>query len=871
MRVYLHGEVSQPGLCVSPRVREERWKRCPDAGLMDGSVPTIGNGVASITGLEPAVWFKVLIVDAVCLDFVSNSLLWTTCRYKLCTQRIMGDNGFQRCKHAHECLLNEDFHLPDVDLDRGLELAKHILVRQKEDDLVDLLHLLHVYILPIIRLHSEDKEHVTEALTNQKLEIKKLDTEIDQMSDQRTKIREDMKKWREDICKDLQTEKAIVSCNTAFLKLLCTHLEVDIRNSYVELDSCQKKVEEAKLKVLRKEGDNYITHLKRVRSIRDRVAERITKSLFVVEEVGLMVRLSKSPDNQKLNEMHTAYIKTQEGWESYTKDLSELQRKKVCATSVREALFTTEAELKTGADTTGVEYISTGTEQATDVLGPSHLPSGWETLQSQVVKSLEYNPVIRQLHYDFNVWIRRFCTSELEDQRHGSNWMGKIPCTHVEDSSNVSCLRVSPDKFSRIRQTIKERKPSAHFQGLTKTLQNEVFLHFQQVVDNLVRDAAVPSTCFSRLWTSYERCFFSRRGRDVLRLYQRAYASETKTLKATLPEVTVRDLELDDEWILNILGLYAPDFKTSSVTHDFEQLSVQPQVGEEVREKTDDEEAGESRPRERLESGIDIHDEEGVVHRRKVSRTWGQRYSNRYTKIIDLMWVETQAKSERSSTWSGIERSSRGSSRLEDSDALSMATSAPDVKSPRESNQEPSIPINIPNTNSNATTFTPITSLVGDSGVCLNKEGESVETTGYHDPLGHSCQDNPNIRVFLERFQTAYHCFRVVLQDTVPMAKLQWLYRCIQQVNSTAEKQSQLIFCGKCRMLSGDDLLTSLILFLLHGDIDEVASGYHQLMMLQDYLPDFLDKGHFGFTVLQFLLAYSYILRHAEREKGIDL
>ena len=72
-------------------------------------------------------------------------------------------------------------------------------------------------------------------------------------------------------------------------------------------------------------------------------------------------------------------------------------------------------------------------------------------------------------------------------------------------------------------------------------------------------------------------------------------------------------------------------------------------------------------------------------------------------------------------------------------------------------------------------------------------------------------------------------------------------------------------------MLSGDDLLTSLILFLLHGDIDEVASGYHQLMMLQDYLPDFLDKGHFGFTVLQFLLAYSYILRHAEREKGIDL
>ena len=68
-------------------------------------------------------------------------------------------------------------------------------------------------------------------------------------------------------------------------------------------------------------------------------------------------------------------------------------------------------------------------------------------------------------------------------------------------------------------------------------------------------------------------------------------------------------------------------------------------------------------------------------------------------------------------------------------------------------------------------------------------------------------------------------------------------------------------------MLSGDDLLTTLILFLLHGDVEEIASGYHQLILLQDYLPEFLDKGHFGFTVLQFLLAYNYILRYDGNDK----
>ena len=67
-------------------------------------------------------------------------------------------------------------------------------------------------------------------------------------------------------------------------------------------------------------------------------------------------------------------------------------------------------------------------------------------------------------------------------------------------------------------------------------------------------------------------------------------------------------------------------------------------------------------------------------------------------------------------------------------------------------------------------------------------------------------------------------------------------------------------------MLSGDDLLTTLILFLLHGNAEEVANGYVHLMLLQFYLPDFLDKGYFGFTVQQFLGAYSYLLNYEAQE-----
>ncbi len=63
-------------------------------------------------------------------------------------------------------LLNEEFFLPDVDLKRGLEIATRIL-NEKQESQQDLLHLLHVYILPIIRLHAEDKDRVSVALQRQ--------------------------------------------------------------------------------------------------------------------------------------------------------------------------------------------------------------------------------------------------------------------------------------------------------------------------------------------------------------------------------------------------------------------------------------------------------------------------------------------------------------------------------------------------------------------------------------------------------------------------------------------------------------------------------------------------------------------------------
>lgn len=53
------------------------------------------------------------------------------------------------------------------DLEKGLEIARSILNGSNDNEHQNVLLLLHVYILPIIRLHASDRKHVSSALVDQ--------------------------------------------------------------------------------------------------------------------------------------------------------------------------------------------------------------------------------------------------------------------------------------------------------------------------------------------------------------------------------------------------------------------------------------------------------------------------------------------------------------------------------------------------------------------------------------------------------------------------------------------------------------------------------------------------------------------------------
>ncbi|XP_038072587.1 uncharacterized protein LOC119741048 isoform X4 [Patiria miniata] len=873
MRVILRGDVVQPGLCCSPGQPVERWKHCDDVGLVDGGVPTIGGSEASII-LEPAVWSKVLVVDTVYFDAIRNSIQWTMCCRRNCTQRIMGEETtYQRCRHTQELgLLNEDFYPLVVDMQRGIDLAKRILVRQDDEDSVDLLHLLHVYILPIIKLCSEDKEHVTQALTNQEQTLQKLNVKIDEMTEQRRMLKQTMRQWREDMCEHLQSETAIVSCNSSFLKLLCEQLKADVEYGYIyiELETWKKKVQEAKLRVQKKGGRRYVGQLNAAKVGRDAVEERMTKLMYV-HNAGLALCASRVSDEQKVSDPHEeAYMKIQDEWKGHEKERIELVRRKICALSVREALFHAEEELTQGKQTTGVEIGPYGIQRPTDVLGKTSLPAEWETLQSQVAKSVELNTVILRLRSEFTDWIRSYIIKELTDPQSNPS------CSKIKESSSGARQRISPD--SRIRQSIREKKPATHFKGLTKTLKHELHHHFNQVVYEVIEDQTALSECSQRVWTCYESCFFSSHYQNILRLYERAYAEVSQELESNLPTFTLRDLSENDKQFLQFMGLYAPDFLSAMLEDPEVTEADTAEVEQEEFEKEDKAEDKDDKTRERLESGISIQGDEQVqVVRRKKDSTGSKqgsrrKGSHRETQIYDWMWVpspqlEASLLEPPAVTWRGSERRHMS---LEDihSDKSSRSVRGSAFKARR------SLPINIPNPNSKAWILSnPVMSSVSDSGVSsVNVTEDDVEKEDVFESLedGHSSnsprdkyvRDNPNSQVFLQRFQTAYNYFYNALKETVPMSKMLSLCKCLQEIATTAGKQSRLLSSGKdVPVLGIDDLLPCLILFLLHGNVERVVSGYHHIKMLDDYMPDFLQLGRFGNVVIQFLVAYSVLLR----------
>ncbi|XP_063961709.1 uncharacterized protein LOC135155692 [Lytechinus pictus] len=114
---------------------------------------------------------------------------------------------------------------------------------------------------------------------------------------------------------------------------------------------------------------------------------------------------------------------------------------------------------------------------------------------------------------------------------------------------------------------------------------------------------------------------------------------------------------------------------------------------------------------------------------------------------------------------------------------------------------------------------------------------------------------------FEEMFSQPYCCLRMVLQERFPLAKLRLLVMCLQALTESVKEQVSRKMGVDDYQVGGDDLVPCLIFFLIKGDPGQVTALYPQLRFLEDYLPDAVAGGIIGFSLTQFLVAFSSIIQ----------
>ena len=108
------------------------------------------------------------------------------------------------------------------------------------------------------------------------------------------------------------------------------------------------------------------------------------------------------------------------------------------------------------------------------------------------------------------------------------------------------------------------------------------------------------------------------------------------------------------------------------------------------------------------------------------------------------------------------------------------------------------------------------------------------------------------------RFASALNSIHEVLQDSVPLVKLQHLTRClreiVQSISSLQTEEFQMPMGVCC-----DNLLDMLVGLLCNCNPDTVAQLHAHVMMLTDLMPPCLMNGPYEYSLLQFFGAFQII------------
>ncbi|KAJ8020050.1 hypothetical protein HOLleu_41890 [Holothuria leucospilota] len=788
--------------------------------LKDGALPTISDQSANIIGLEPAVWAKVSVLDVVFIDIGNKVLHWTTCRANECPQRkdSHGNNPTDlTCQHFQSVMIESDEIILQCDFDELLRIASDALYKSPQSPhlLWHIFRLLHLYVLPMIQFRKgTDERAIDRALEKQNKILREIEKLLDEKSEERGAVQKSLSSKRQSICSKLEQDKFNLEayCDE-FITILEGGIKEDLKSAFTEIDKYCYEVEQLTEKQKRAPADvDYSERLNRIKMERDEYMVHLSRALVVREEIENYCRTStqSSPKEIELPGIQREYIEEAEHWKLLSNLAEKLFWTKIHAVSIREALSFMQLELKFSTDRRRSNAFSI------KVMGRDSIPSEWQTIDEQVTKALERDQTVITLHQSGKASLQQLCLSLLHDKQEQvqtERTLQRKGGFRRKDSINKlnSCKQAETyeQRVDLFCSSFLVASPSEMFAAVKTKVCGEIASHFEKITSAFLLDSSFQCDSKPRLWISYEKFLFpDLLFHYIIPIYQRAHQNELTKLKKILSEVTVKTLGLEGEVkLLKCLGLL-PD---SSNKDGEDRSGLHSNAKADLRNKSEDDLKPRGSPR--------------YADKKRRSKLGSRRRLLRRQENLELVSNSRQLNFIPLNFKRSLQEGEEDFDFLNHDDVFAQRTSE---------------------------SFSDLSLTDSESSTKDNLENS------LDDSASNSSSDASQVSEFQRRFQPAFRYFAEALSENIPYLKLERLAKCLSQLTCIVNQQAEK--SGEKFSMSADDLLSSVILFLVHGHRDIVTSTYINLMFLQDYIPAFMENGKFGYTLTTFIGAFGAIM-----------
>lgn len=557
--------------------------------LRDGYQPVVGCTSPHLPGtnqqleLEPAIWFKTLIIDSIVVDCDRREVRWNRnqssahtepddCASFSFAQRrdsfqassvfaesLLSLNNF--VQHSYDLFEDGECYDYDSQKDELFDKAITLLTNKKQMSMkefdTELLRLLHCYILPAIRIKKEDVhllkgayDYVTTYLSRIEENILKKDKSV-------VLIEGSFGKQRDRLVMEFQSMNNVRIASTEFLLVLLKDIEKDIESKqplHNALDFEVNKMklsnaDETQLESKRIERDSVYSSLERFMMAREHIKNYVSRP-----SERKRFRLSKRPPRNVFHdiyqEIHVRLLKEKE-------EMQKLIERKVKIYTVREAINLSIKELQTQDETFGIEVRKGGSELSTDILGSVPKPREWMTLSEKVGELLMFKSK------SLNKKYKTFCQQVID--RIQAAIETNIVFKPISRNSTV-------DEGSLL-STIDKKKTSQFYgsstssDGQSVNIENlsgqdlkEIILKLRDDVNehmgdicNHMKESYLKEYSLEKIRICYEVPFYSEVLESLLQMYKLMYGSICKNLGRNISGMSLEILKVDDPWVVDLV------------------------------------------------------------------------------------------------------------------------------------------------------------------------------------------------------------------------------------------------------------------------------------------------------------------------------